>query len=136
VTLPPNVLLRRYLSIEGKDARLCADYTLVRQATMSLLHNAIQYSDNNGQIVLTVLSDQNDVSITIEDHGPGIPMMHREKIFDRFYKVDHSRNRSGGGSGLGLSIVQWIARMHKGKIEYLDNTPQGAVFKLTLPVNQ
>jgi len=127
---------RQTLSIKGEDTRLNADYTLIRQAIMSLLHNAIQYSGKDEFIELKILSDQDEVSIRVEDQGPGIPLMHREKIFDRFYKVDLSRFRTAGGSGLGLSIVQWIARMHNGKITYFDNAPRGAVFELTLPINQ
>jgi len=72
---------------------------------------------------------EDDVEITVADHGPGVPDAEKEVIFERFYRRD-----AGPGSGLGLSIVRTIARLHGGDATVRDSSPQGAVFTIRLPL--
>jgi signal transduction histidine kinase len=74
--------------------------------------------------------------ITIADDGPGIPVQDRSRVFERFVRLDPTRTRSSGGSGLGLSIVEQIVRSHHGTVEVGDAAHGGAVFTLKLPLAQ
>jgi hypothetical protein len=75
------------------------------------------------------------VTIEVADSGPGIPAEHRDKVFDRFYRIDEGRSRETGGAGLGLSIAKWIAEAHGGSLE-LDCRPKGGcIFRLSLPAS-
>jgi len=76
------------------------------------------------------------VLIAFQDSGPGIPVEHREKVFQRFYRVDRARTRSDGGTGLGLSIVEWAVSAHGGSIT-LDHPPgSGCRFEIHLPIDR
>ena len=72
---------------------------------------------------------------TIKDTGTGIPTKDLNKIFDRFYRVDKSRSRNLGGSGLGLSICKWIVELHKGKIIVESKLDKGSIFIVKIPCN-
>ena len=71
--------------------------------------------------------------IEIEDNGPGIPDSEKQKIFDRFYRLDDSRARDTGGTGLGLAIAKEAVMLHKGSIEVLDAPEGGSIFRIKLP---
>jgi len=128
---------RQQLVIEGSEtACVQADCAILRQILINLLDNAIKYSPAGGQIVVRVRSapDQS-VSIDVEDSGPGISLEHRDRVFDRFYRVDEGRSRDAGGAGLGLSLAKWGAEAHAGRLE-LSCPPQGGcVFRLLLPAD-
>jgi two-component system OmpR family sensor kinase len=110
------------------------------QMVSNLIENAIKYS-GAGQIVrVETSSDENGFALLrVTDTGPGIPPEHLPHLFDRFYRVDQARTQnddssSPSGSGLGLSIVAWIAEAHRGKINVESQVNQGTTFVVTLPL--
>jgi len=125
------------LSLEGDDSiRVRADSVVLRQVIINLVDNAIKYSPRNGHIKVRVLRrDSLTACIEIEDCGPGIPPEHRDKVFDRFYRIDEGRSREAGGAGLGLAIAKWGAEAHSGCVE-LASSAAGSVFRLILPISE
>jgi heavy metal sensor kinase len=123
------------ISITGDDTlQIQADVAIVRQVLTNLLDNAIKYSYPGGRISIRVFAEGDRCcAIEIEDSGPGIPQEHRDKIFDRFYRVDEARSRDGGGAGLGLAIAKWGAEAHKGHLELHCPAAGGCIFRLLLP---
>jgi heavy metal sensor kinase len=125
------------LSLEGDDSiRVRADSVVLRQVIINLVDNAIKYSPRNGHITVRVLQrDSLTACIEIEDCGPGIPPEHRDKVFNRFYRIDEGRSREAGGAGLGLAIAKWGAEAHSGCVE-LASSAAGCVFRLILPISE
>jgi signal transduction histidine kinase len=124
---------QRLLFDGDADARVEADPMVLRQVIINLLDNAIKYSPVGGTITTRVLRVRNKVALEVEDSGPGIPVEHREKVFDRFYRVDESRSREAGGAGLGLAIARWGAHAHGGELELECPPGGGCVFRVVLP---
>jgi two-component system phosphate regulon sensor histidine kinase PhoR len=108
--------------------------SLFVQAIVNLLENAIKYSSEKSQVRLSVSRNNKEIIVEVEDRGIGIPVEHIGRIFERFYRVDRSRNREGG-SGLGLSIVRHIVRLHNGTVEVKSHAGEGSVFRLSFPCN-
>ena len=106
---------------------------LLEQSVSNLVQNAIEFSPPNGSIALSLQAENGCAVITVEDSGPGVPEYALEKIFDRFYSLPRP-DTGRKSSGLGLSIVREIARLHGGNIS-LANRPGGGVRAvLSLPV--
>ncbi len=99
----------------------------------NLVDNAIKYNTENGRVTVSVLRDGGDVVITVEDTGIGIPEEDLPYIFDRFYRVEKSRDRGEGGTGLGLSIVRSTADRHGGVLSVRPVSPHGTAFTVTFP---
>ena len=111
-----------------------ADADKLRQALVNLISNAISHTPANGNVIIRLQPESTRVRIEVRDEGPGIPEEDIPFVFDRFWRGDKSRNRSGGGSGLGLSIVQQIITMHGGEVS-LESTPEeGSLFIVFLPL--
>jgi heavy metal sensor kinase len=120
--------------IDGeRSISVTADRTILRQALVNLLHNAVKYSPEHGDIRLRIRETEQDAIVEVEDSGPGIAPEHRTRIFERFYRVDKSRNRAAGGAGLGLSIAQWAVSAHGGTIEVQSESGSGSIFRISLP---
>jgi heavy metal sensor kinase len=113
---------------------ILADEARLIQMVMNLVDNAILYTNRGGTVTVSVAWKQEQASIRIQDTGVGIPPEHVPHIFERFYRVDPARTRTeGGSSGLGLAIVEWIVRAHKGAI-VVDSVPgKGTTFTVNLP---
>jgi len=126
---PLSVELRRndQVTVLGDEARL-------RQLFRVLLSNAVQYTDPGGSVSISSRRTGGEVHIDIEDTGIGIPQDALDKVFQRFYRVDEARTRVKGGSGLGLSIAQWIANAHSGSVSVRSAVGKGSCFTVTLPV--
>ena len=107
------------------------DGQLISSAVTNLLLNAIRHSGSD-EVLVSVSASGNSVSISVEDHGVGIPLEERERVFDRFYRVDRSRDSGTGGTGLGLAIVLGIARLHGGSVILERVEPSGCRFVLTI----
>ncbi len=99
----------------------------------NLVENAIKYNVPEGSVLLRLYSREQQVRLSVEDTGIGIPEADRPYIFDRFYRVDKARSREAGGSGLGLSIVHDAVLAQGGSITVGQNKPQGSVFMLSFP---
>ena len=111
-----------------------ADEDRTAQILINLLGNALQYTPSEGQVVITAQSDGDQVQISIFDSGIGIPPEHLAHIFTRFYRVDKSRARAGGGSGIGLTIAKHLVESQGGRIWVKSSgSNQGSTFIFTIP---
>ncbi|TCZ73544.1 HAMP domain-containing histidine kinase [Paenibacillus albiflavus] len=110
-----------------------ADHNRMHQLLVILLDNAIKYTGENDFIGIKTFTQDNRVLIEVRDTGVGIHQDNREHVFDRFYREDKARSRESGGSGLGLSIAQWIVTSHHGTIRALPNEPKGTIIRIKLP---
>jgi two-component system OmpR family sensor kinase len=108
----------------------------IRQVLTNLLGNALRFSPEDTPIEIGVEADRAHglAILSVIDHGEGIPPQIREKIFQRFWRADSSRNRDTGGSGLGLAIVASIVAAHKGEVEVVETPGGGATFRVILPL--
>jgi PAS domain S-box-containing protein len=115
-----------YPVVQGDAERL-------RQVLSNLISNAIKYSPDTGKIIVSGRYDDNQVYVAVSDQGIGIPAGERERIFDRFYRVDSALSRRTQGAGLGLYLVKSVVEAHSGRI-WVSSTPgQGSTFVFTLP---
>jgi two-component system OmpR family sensor kinase len=120
------------------EAIIWAEENKIRQVLTNLIGNAVRFTPPASPIEIGVEIDgsHNLAILSVIDHGAGIPLEIREKIFQRFWRADSSRNRDTGGSGLGLAIVSSIVAAHKGEVK-VDETPGGgATFRVLLPLLQ
>ena len=113
-----------------QDAEVKGLKDIIERAVTNLIHNAIKFSPSGSEISVKISSDKKFSYISVIDQGPGISGEDQKRIFERFFQSDSSRNQ---GSGLGLSLVDWAAKIHEGSIK-VDSLPgKGAVFTLSLP---
>jgi two-component system sensor histidine kinase SenX3 len=105
-------------------------------AIANLIDNAVKYSDAGSAVQVRVRTEPDWVDIDVEDHGLGIPQRDRERVFERFYRVDRARSRDTGGTGLGLAIVRHVASNHAGEVQLQTEVGEGSTFTLRLPVAQ
>ncbi|MER7776801.1 HAMP domain-containing sensor histidine kinase [Streptomyces sp. NPDC096191] len=112
--------------------KLRLDPQRIRQVLDNLLTNAAVHTPPGTAVSVTVSGGADAVRVSVADAGPGIPAADRERIFDRFYRVDKARSRDRGGSGLGLSVAASLVRAHGGTVE-VDGEPGATVFTVTLP---
>ncbi len=113
---------------------LHGDPDRIAQVLSNLLDNALRYTPEHGTVCIALESTQNTARVIVSDSGQGLPSESLEHVFDRFYRVDESRNRSSGGSGLGLAIARTILELHGGKISVKNRLEGGAEFVCALPV--
>jgi signal transduction histidine kinase len=114
---------------------VAVDQARMTQVMLNLMGNALQYTPEDGQVVVGVRHKAQNVIITVQDSGSGIPAESLPHIFERFYRVDKSRSRSGGGSGIGLTISKHIVEAHNGHLTATSSgLNQGSTFTVTLPI--
>ena len=109
--------------------------TLLEQAVVNLLDNAIKYSEPGKSVHVSIERRDGTAAIRVQDEGVGIAPEHLPRIFERFYRVDKARSRKLGGTGLGLSIVKHIAQAHGGTVSVESNPGKGSSFTIELPAN-
>lgn len=134
-------IIERTKGVNGLDLRLGSeDQALVRgdrerlrQLVLNLVENAIKYTPIGGTVTLGLKKSDGWVNVIVQDTGIGISEENQQLIFERFYRTDKARSREMGGSGLGLSISQWIARAHGGRITVESRLQEGSEFTLWLP---
>lgn len=122
------------LNLHLSTATMQAHPVRIRELLMNLMENAIKYNRQNGQVNIHVDSADNQCKIVVADTGIGIPEKDRQRVFERFYRVDKSRSRQSGGTGLGLAIVKHIVDLYKGKITLQSIEGQGTRIEIIFPV--
>jgi heavy metal sensor kinase len=118
----------------ARPVMVVIDRVVLREALMNIVDNAIKYGPRASAIDIWVgTADQRGI-VTVRDEGAGIAAEHRERIFDRFFRVDEARSRTAGGSGLGLAIAKWAVEVNGGRIFAEETTGGGAVIRIELPL--
>ncbi len=115
------------------DVFVMGDGELLTVAVKNLVENAIQYSDRKQSVGIGVTTRNGHVDIIVTDQGVGIPADEQSRVFERFYRVDESRDRTTGGTGLGLSLVKHIALSHRGEVTLFSQPGVGSTFTMRLP---
>ena len=121
-----------HVATDLPDVAVPCDRRQVLSALTNLLDNAIKYSERRARSRSARRPSDGMVTITVTDHGPGIPSRDLERIFERFYRVDRARSRATGGTGLGLSIVRHVAQAHGGDVTVESREGEGSTFRLRL----
>lgn len=126
---------RQGLVVEGGEHVVArVDRTVLRQALVNLIDNAIKYTPEGGAVRVVVRDGERGPSVEVSDTGPGISPEHRARVFDRFYRIDGGRSRQLGGTGLGLSIARWAVEANGGRLELLGSADDtGCTFRVSLP---
>lgn len=112
-----------------------ADEDRIGQVLLNLVGNALQYTPSGGRVIVSAALNNKEINISVSDNGIGISPEHIENIFTRFYRVDKSRSRAGGGSGIGLTIAKYLVEAHGGRI-WVESagSDQGSTFTFSLPI--
>jgi heavy metal sensor kinase len=113
---------------------IAADRLVLREAITNIVDNAIKHSPRASAIDIRVYQEGGHAIVAVADEGPGIAAEHRERIFDRFFRVDEARSREGGGTGLGLAIARWAVEASGGQISVDSRPSGGSIFRIVLPV--
>lgn len=121
--------------VVGKRSRaeVFGDEALLVTALDNLVANAIQFSPDDARVGIGVTRDDGAVEIAVTDQGVGIPEAERDRVFERFFRVDSARSRNTGGTGLGLSIVKHIVNNHGGDVRVWSQPGRGSTFTIRLP---
>ncbi len=131
-----SLLLQQQINLQidcPEQLKARINRSLLEQAIINLLTNAIKYSDSGGQVQIEVAELDQQVSIRVRDFGCGIAAEHLPRLFERFYRADLARSRNLGGTGLGLAIVKHVAQAHRGEILVTSQPGEGSCFTLLLP---
>lgn len=126
---------QQVFTVDLQASTLLGDESRIEQVITNLVYNAHKYTPEGTTISVSshVLTAPNQVVIEVRDNGPGIGPEHRQRIFERFYRVDRARSREGGGTGLGLAIVKHIMAQHDGTVELCATSGPGCLFRCTFP---
>jgi len=119
-----------------EDIPVLVDNSLLIQAVVNLIDNAIKYSQERTSVMVNASMDANNIMISVTDEGPGIQEIHLSRLFERFYRADKARSRKLGGTGLGLAIVKHIANVHQGEVDVISKVGTGSTFIIRLPRGQ
>ncbi|GAC1554563.1 MAG: ATP-binding protein [Ktedonobacteraceae bacterium] len=119
---------------ELQTATILGDAARLIQVIMSLVDNALTYTNAGGTVTLSVKTTKTHALLIVRDTGIGIAPKDQVHIFERFYRADPGRSRAAGGSGLGLSIVDWVVRVHEGTVSVESRPGQGSTFTVVLPL--
>jgi two-component system OmpR family sensor kinase len=118
--------IEKPVTVTGDDLRL-------RQAVANLVRNALVHTPAGSPVEVALQAQNGQAEIDVIDHGPGVPAVQRDRIFERFHRADPTRSRDQGGSGLGLSIAAAVVTAHGGQISITDTPGGGATFRIELP---
>jgi two-component system, OmpR family, sensor histidine kinase BaeS len=123
----------RKIIFNGQRAEILADRDKIKQVVINLLSNALKYTKPGGKVEIDVKKHHDHIILTVSDDGIGISKEELPNVFDRFYRVDKSRNRMTGGSGIGLTIVKSIVDAHGGEIKVNSKKDFGTKFIVKIP---
>lgn len=127
-----DVKIELVKSVEPLNVK--ADADKLYQVLFNLLHNALKFTPEGGRAAVTLVADGKNALVQIEDNGIGIDLLQHPSIFERFYRVEKSRNRSSGGAGIGLTVVKDLVEVHEGKITVDSELGKGTKFNIVIPV--
>ena len=125
--------------LSQQDLHVRADRVFLQQAVMNLLDNAVKYSPSGGRIQVSISkrvssrTGKEEAVLDVDDCGPGIPMEERQRIFNRFHRMDRARSHDSGGFGLGLAIAKWAVEANGGQIGIDESLSGGCRFQISLP---
>jgi signal transduction histidine kinase/ActR/RegA family two-component response regulator len=122
------------LKNEGRKGLVLGDPEKLEQVFTNIIHNAIKYSPNGGDIEIMLYQQDEQIHVDVKDEGLGIPKESLQNLFTKFYRVDNSDRRSIGGTGLGLAIVQEIMLAHNGEVSVISEYGKGSTFTCAFPV--
>ena len=122
-------------ALNNNIRNITGSYVLLYRAVYNLVENAIKYNRPNGSVTVSVKEKNGQAMILVKDTGIGISPENQKKIFDPFFRVDKSRSRAMGGAGLGLALVDSIAREHGGSVKVLESNEKGSIIAFMLPVS-
>jgi signal transduction histidine kinase len=127
-----------HMQVEG-DTTAAVDPDRLRQVVQNLLHNAVRFTPAGGQVTVTVTGVSGDqdrwVKLEVEDDGPGIPAEDLSRVFEPFYRVDPSRSRASGGTGMGLAVVRLLVQVHGGTVRAENRPTGGSRFIVQVPAS-
>ena len=129
---------KKKIAIESNSQegiRVFGDSELLTTAVKNLIENAIVYSDTDAPVVVRLRKKNGVAEIAVKDRGSGISTEEQDRIFERFYRVDQSRSRATGGTGLGLSLVKNITQKHLGEVQVKSKLGTGSTFTIRLPLS-
>lgn len=115
---------------------LIADEYRLNQVIYNLVINALNYTSAGGYVEITASNDTENIRIDVADSGIGIAAEHLAHIFDHFYRIDSSRAKKSGGTGLGLAVVKQLVAAHEGRVSVVSRMGQGSTFTVQLPIRQ
>ncbi len=121
------------LEVSGTSVSVLGNRQLLEEMVYNLADNAIKYNKEGGYVRISAESSRTGAVLTVEDNGIGIPAADRDRVFERFYRVDKSHSKAIGGTGLGLSIVKHIALYHNARIELESEQGRGTAIRLYFP---
>lgn len=121
------------ITIENKAGFVYANLDAFKQVLRNLLINAIKYSGNSSEIIISWEENSSFVILKVKDNGPGISKQHQDRIFERFYRVDKGRTRDQGGFGLGLALVKHHMLNHGGRVQLVSEGSKGSEFICEFP---
>ena len=126
------------ISMQLTGERVCLDGVkrLLYEVIYNLCDNAVKYNNEGGSVQVGISSDEANAYITVKDNGIGIPQDQRERVFERFYRVDKSHSKESGGTGLGLSIVKHAVSYHNGTITLTSEPGKGTEIRVSIPLNK
>lgn len=122
-------------ALNNNIRNITGSYVLLYRAVYNLVENAIKYNRPNGSVTVSVKEKNGQAMILVKDTGIGISPENQKKIFDPFFRVDKSRSRAMGGAGLGLALVDSIAKEHGGIVKVLESSETGSTIALMLPMD-
>ena len=130
-----GVELKTSGATSGSELNICTDEVALARIIANLVDNAINYTPHGGfcEISAGRTSSPAGVNIEVRDNGIGIPDAEKSAVFGMFYRVEGSRNRATGGSGIGLAIVEAAVKRLGGSITIVDNVPKGSIFRCFIP---
>ena len=120
------------MNLSGEKGIICGVRRLLYEIIYNLCDNAIKYNEAGGHVDVSILQNDDEIILTVQDNGIGIAPEHQEKVFERFYRVDKSHSKQSGGTGLGLSIVKHAVQYHQGKIRVDSELGKGTTIEVIL----
>ena len=131
----PEILPYQRAKLMHRERALArADILKLRQLLINVIGNAVKYTQDGGEILVSLKSDKDFAYIKVKDNGMGIPKEDIPHLFERFYRVDKARSRAKGGTGLGLAIAKEIIDAHGGKINIESEEGEGTEVTVALPL--